>query len=252
MKVLRRLSIGEATFKELNMTVPNTKTLTRRLSELAEERLLQKTQAHYKITDEGFATVIKVAELEEEVRHKWVNEEEFFRIKYEWMRISLSLLTRLLLREFGDELISIILYGSAVKETFQLDRSDIDLLYILEDDTKNVWQHEINVFRSFQSAWEYRAPDYWLRTKGFYGYPEVTTACLEKRNARNFQPTYLDMLHHRAIVYDKEGFFQVLIRRLEKALKTLGAIRRENPDGTYSWILKPDIIPGEVLEIDLG
>jgi predicted nucleotidyltransferase len=52
------------------------------------------------------------------------------------LKISLERLTELFLGEFSRELVSMILYGSAVKSSFRLGRSDVDLLYILEDGSK--------------------------------------------------------------------------------------------------------------------
>jgi len=250
--VLRRLCTGEARFKELNEAVTNARTLSRRLRELQAEGLVQKAGAQYKIIREGFETTLKIVELEGKAEHKGINPEEFAKVRYGWMKISLGRLTELFLKEFGYELISIVLYGSAVKGSFQLGRSDIDLLYILEDGSRNLWPREESVFKDFQSTWEYRACDYWLKTQGFYGYPEVTAASLKKSYAKTFQSMYLDMLSHRAVLYDKEGFFQNLMKKLEEALKALGTIRIEHPDGTYGWLLKPEMAPGELIEISLG
>lgn len=250
--IIRRLCTGEARFKELNEAITNTRTLTRRLKELAAKGLIQKAGVRYKITSEGFDSAIKIAEFEGKAELKWVNYEEFAKVRYEWLRISLRRITQLFHKEFGDELIAIVLYGSAIKDSFQLGRSDVDLLCILEDGSRNIWQREEDVFKGFRSTWEYRACDYWLKTQGFYGYPEVTTASLLKSYAKKFQPMYLDMLSHKAVLYDKEGFFQNLMKKLQEALKALGTIRIEHPDGTYGWLLKPDITPGESIEINLG
>jgi len=250
--VLHRLSVGKARFKELFLVVSNTRTLTRRLKELLEEGLIEKAGASYKITSEGFETTIKIAELEGNAKQRPVNYEELLKLRHGWMRISLRRLVEFFHEEFGEELISIVLYGSAVKGSFQLGKSDIDLLYILKDSPKNVWQRERRVFKDFQSIWEYRAGDNWLRTQGTYGYPEVTTAWLQKMDAMKFQPIYLDMLSDRAILYDTELFFQSLMKKLEEVLEALGTIRIEHPDGTYLWFLKPNIAPGEEIEINLG
>ena len=251
IEVLRRLCLGEARFRELNETVANTRTLTRRLKELLAEGLIQKAGAHYKITSEGFDATLQIAEFGAKARQKLVNHEEIAKVRYGWIKISLMHLTELFHKEFGDELVSIVLYGSVVKDSFQLGRSDIDMLYILVDDSKNVWQREESVFTSFQLSWEYKACDYWFKTHGTYGYPEITTAWLQKSYAKKFQPIYLDMLSHGAVPYDREGFFQKLMKKLEEALQALGAIRIEHPDGTYLWFLKPDIAPGEIIEINL-
>ena len=250
--VLLRLCTGEARFKELNEAVTNTRTLTKRLKELAAEGLIRKAGACYMITSEGFDTALKVAELKGEFGRKWINQGELAGIRYGWMRISLMRLAELFHEEFDDELISIVIYGSAVNGSFQLGRSDMDLFYIVEDDSKNLWKREESVFKDFQSTWEYRACDYWLKAQGFYGYPEVTAASLQKSYAKKFQPMYLDMISHRAVLYDAEEFFQNLMKKLKEALKALGTIRIERPDGTYFWFLKPDIAPGESIEISLG
>lgn len=249
--VLRRLCLGEAKFKELNEAVSNTRTLTRRLKELVAEDLILKAGSHYKITSEGFDTTLKIAEFGRKAEQNRVNHEELAKIRYRWMRISLMRLTELFHKEYSDELVSIVLYGSVVEGSFQLGRSDIDLLYILEDGSRNAWQHEESVFKCFQFTWEYRACDYWLKTQGTYGYPEVTTAWLPKSYAKRFQPMYLDMLFHKAVLFDKEGFFQNLMKKLEERLKALRTIQIKHPDGTYLWFLKPDIAPGELIKISL-
>ena len=249
--ILRRLSTGEARFKELSMVVANTRTLSRRLKELQADGLILKAEAQYSITEEGFDTIFKIAEFEGKTKLKWADDKELGKIRARWMRISLNRLIEVFLEEFGDELISIVLYGSAVKDTFQLGRSDIDLLYILEDDATNIWQREEDAFKRFQVTWEYRTCDYWLKTQGFYGYPEVTIALLQKRYARDYQPTYIDMVLHRVVLYDREEFFQKLMKKLQEVLKDLGTMRVEYADGAYCWFLKPDMAPGELIEIGL-
>ncbi len=251
LDILRRLSTEDAKFKELNEGVTNTRTLTRRLKELQAEGLIQKAGTCYKITDEGFNIAFNVADIDWENDLKWIHHEGFAKIRYTWMKISLRRLLNLFLKEFDKELISIILYGSVTKDTFQLGRSDIDLLYITEDDTRRTWQREENVFKQFQSTWEYRACDHWLKTQGFYGYPEVTTASLRKNCAKIFQPIYLDMLYHRAILCDQEAFFEKLMKKLREELMALRSLRVEYADGTYCWFLKPNIAPGELIKISL-
>jgi len=249
--VLLRLCTGEARFKELNQTVTNTRTLTRRLRELAAEGFIHKAEGSYMITSEGFDTALKFAELEVKSSRNQVGQEELAKIRYGWMRISLMRLTELFHKEFGEELVSFVVYGSAAKGSFQQGRSDIDLFYIVRDGSRKVWQIEETVFKRFQSTWEYRACDYQLKAQGFYGYPEITTASLQKSDAKKFQPIYLDMISQRAVLYDAGEYFQSLMKKLKEALMALGTIRVERPDGTYFWYLKPDITPGESIEISL-
>jgi hypothetical protein len=250
--LLRRLCTGEARFKELSGVVANTRTLSRRLKELLAVGLIERSRDGYVATNEGFDAAMTIAELEGKAEGRRVSHEGLAGIRHRWMRVSLTALTELFYEEFGEELISVVLYGSAVKGSFKLERSDIDLLYILEDSSKNVWRREGGVFRDFQSTWEYRACDHRLKIRGTYGYPEVTTAWLQRSTAMKFQPMYLDMIPHRAVLYDADKFFEKLMNKLEGALGALGSLRIERPDGTYFWSLDPGMAPGELIEISLG
>ncbi len=214
--------------------------------------LVSKSETGYQATETGLETALKIAELERNGASGPINGEELLKIRYGWIRISLDRLAQLLLQGFGDRLISVVLYGSVVKDSFQLGRSDVDLLYIIKDDAEGRWEIEQQVFRAFRSTWEYRACEFWLGMKGVRGYPEVTTAPLRKGSAVKFQLVYLDMLSHRGILYDPVGFFETLMKKLQRALEELGTTRVEHADGTYGWFLKPDIVSGELLEIDLG
>jgi len=250
--ILHRLCLGEARFGELSEAVANTRTLTKRLKEMMALGLIEKAGSSYKITGKGFEAAVEVAEFEGKYEKTDVNYEELAKIQYGWMRVSLMRLIELFAESFGGDLVSLVLYGSVVEGSFQLGRSDVDVLYILEDDSEKVWQCEREIFKDFQSTWEYKACDYLLRTRGTYGYPEVTTVWLQKSFAKKFQLVYLDMLSQRAVLYDKEEFFQKLMRKLKGALEALATVRIERADGTYSWFLKPDLTPGELIEICLG
>jgi len=249
--ILRQLSTGESQFKDLNEAVKNTRTLTKRLKELYAVGLIQKVGAHYRITDEGFDLLIQVLDVGWKSKVRGINEDEFAKIRHRWLKVSLRRLVELFFEGFGEQLISMVLYGSLVKDTFELGRSDIDLLYIIEDGAGNLWKWEEEIFKRFKLSWEYRACDHWLKLRGFYGYPEVTTAGIRKGYAQVFQPMYLDMLLHRAVLYDKEGFFDRLLQKLQKELRSLGAVRVEYADGVWCWFLKRDLAPGELITIDL-
>lgn len=251
LQVLRRLCTGEARFTELSEFVHNTRTLTRRLKELATAGLIVKADSRYRITGAGFETALAVVEVEGRISRGRVNFEELAELRYGWMKVSLMRLTELFLEEFRGELISLVTYGSAVRGPFKPGESDIDLLYLLEDGSKDPWGREERVFAGFRSSWEYRACNYWLRGQGAYGYPEVTTASLKRSYAKSFHPVYLDMLFYRAILYDTEGIFQDIMRRLQRALEALGTVRIEHPDGVYAWLLKPGAAPSEPIEVSL-
>jgi uncharacterized protein len=59
---------------------------------------------------------------------------------------------------------------------------------------------------------------------------------------------FLDMVTEARILLDREGFFQRYLDRLSARLKELGT-RRVQRGGRYSWILKPDLKPGEEISL---
>jgi predicted nucleotidyltransferase len=251
-KILRRLSTGDARFKDLNSIVRNTRTLTRRLREMEQAGLIRKTNGFYSISEAGFEILMRFYDASFELDHKWVNLDEFKNLKYDWLRIPLKRLVKMFLDEFEQDIVSIALYGSTVKGLFRAGESDIDMLYIVENEAKDLLTRENKVFKRFYSTYEYKVFDRLFRMKGFYGYPEITVAFLRRREAVNFQPIYLDMISHRAILYDKDGFLACLVQRLRDELKKLGSKRIEYADGSWCWVLKPGLKAGETFGINLG
>lgn len=63
-----------------------------------------------------------------------------------------------------------------------------------------------------------------------------------------FQFPILDMVEDARILYDKNAFFSKRLKRLRKRLKELGA-KRVWKGNVWSWVLKPDYQPGEVIEL---
>lgn len=248
--ILSRLSVGDARFRDLNALVTNTRTLARRLRELESSGLIEKAGGAYRVTEAGFDVLWRARDVDLGPESSPMKRGGFGGLE-RWLRIPFKRLAKLLIEEFGDELVSIALYGSSVKGAFKMGGSDVDVLYVVEDGAGEVWRRESEVFKCFASTHEYSAFDHWFRMKGFHGYPEITTTCLRKNNALSFQPIYLDMLFHRAILYDKDQFLEGLMARLRDRLEVLGAVMVRRPDGSWYWVLKPDLKPGEPLEIDL-
>ena len=47
----------------------------------------------------------------------------------------------------------------------------------------------------------------------------------------------------------RNAFFTTLLTRLQQRLAALGAERRVDADGYEYWLLKPDLKPGETVEL---
>jgi len=249
-EILQALSIGDARFKDLNGIVKNTRTLTKRLREMEQAGLIKRVDGFYRITEMGFEALMRIYDIDFESTVKWINLNEFRKLD-DWLRIPLKRLINIFLKTFGRDVISVALYGSTVSKLFKAGVSDVDILYIIEDEAKDPLARENKAFKAFRSSYEYVAFDHWFKMKGFYRYPEITVTPLRKREALNFQPIYLDMVFHRAILYDKNSFLNSLFQRLQEELKNLGSQRVERADGSWYWILKPGLKPGETLRINL-
>ena len=72
---------------------------------------------------------------------------------------------------------------------------------------------------------------------------------LTPAEASTTKPFYLGMLTAHVLLYDRDAFFATLLRRLEAWLAELGSERRVDKDGYEYWDLKPDIKPGEAVEL---
>lgn len=57
------------------------------------------------------------------------------------------------------------------------------------------------------------------------------------------------MIDASVILYDKAGFFKNRLKQLKKRLLQLGSKKVVLEDKTWYWSLKPDITPGEVIEL---
>ena len=76
---------------------------------------------------------------------------------------------------------------------------------------------------------------------------DFSPVILDVEEARRRRPIYLDMVMDAVIVYDREGFFEGVLKGLAERLEALGAERRLGR--LWYWVLKRDYRPGEVIEL---
>ncbi|MCD6312352.1 MAG: nucleotidyltransferase domain-containing protein [Thaumarchaeota archaeon] len=143
-------------------------------------------------------------------------------------------LTENLLEVFGEELVSVTLFGSAARGESRED-SDIDLLIVIENLPKDRFER----YELYREA-EEKLGDEASRISPILKTPE---------EASRMSPLYLDLVEDSIILYDKNDFMKKILERLRKKLKNLGAKRVRRGKSWY-WILKPDLKFGEVLEIE--
>src|SRR5207244_12397001 len=61
-------------------------------------------------------------------------------------------------------------------------------------------------------------------------------------------PLFLDMVEDARILHDEDGFLAAYLEGLRQRLVALGS-RRVWRGGTWHWVLKPDLKPGETITL---
>lgn len=145
---------------------------------------------------------------------------------------------------WGDQVVSVVLYGS-VSRGEAGPESDVDLLLILKDASpvyRQRLQPLIPALRRLrrQSCWSE------LETSGYV--PSLSVLVLSREEAEQNRLLYLDMIDTAHILLDRDGFFQARLDALQVRLRELGA-KKVRCNGTWYWDLKPDLKPGEVVTL---
>ena len=145
-------------------------------------------------------------------------------------------------RHFGDQLSSVVLYGSMARGDHSAT-SDIDLLIVADGLPESHRARnrilvgiEEQLYPSLASL--YRSA----------GYVEISTKIKTSAEAQRFTPLYLDMTQDAVVLYDRDGFFADILAQLRDKLEAMGA-QRLRRGKTWYWKLKPDYQWGEVIEL---
>jgi len=142
----------------------------------------------------------------------------------------------------GENLVSIALFGSVARGE-ATPYSDIDLLVVCRDLPRGMFKRHAllePIKERLQSDLER------LWKQGVY--TDFTELVYTTEEASRFHWVYLDMLEDALILYDRDGFLQGVFERLRERLKELGAQRKRLGKLRY-YDLKPDLKPGEVIEL---
>lgn len=141
----------------------------------------------------------------------------------------------LLQARWGEQLVSVVLFGSWARGDARAE-SDIDLLVISKHFPRSRLDRHRDIFEAAKAV----SPDFATR---------VSVMPLTPEEARVTKPFYLGMLTAHVVLYDRGAFFTMLLTRLQQRLAALGAERRVDADGYEYWLLKPDLKPGETVEL---
>ncbi len=138
------------------------------------------------------------------------------------------------LNYYKERLISLIIFGSYSRGTYTPE-SDIDLLLIVEGlhkrKMKRIEEFIDNVEEKIKNVPHYISPIIKTPEEILYG-----------------SPILFDMVDDSIVVYDKNDFFKRKIDNLKMKFKELGS-KRVFLGTRWYWILKPDLKPGEIIEL---
>ncbi len=138
------------------------------------------------------------------------------------------------LNYYKERLISLIIFGSFSRGTCTPE-SDMDLLLIVEGlhkrKMKRIEEFIDNVEEKVKNVPHYISPIIKTPEEIKYG-----------------TPLLFDMVNDSIIIYDKNDFFKRKIENLKIKFKKLGS-KRVFLGTRWYWILKPDLKPGEIIEL---
>ncbi|MFQ6052097.1 MAG: nucleotidyltransferase domain-containing protein [Candidatus Hydrothermarchaeota archaeon] len=131
----------------------------------------------------------------------------------------------LLRRNFGSDLVSVVLFGSYTTDKHTWD-SDIDLLVVLDNLPEN---------QMIRSELTSEIVSVFNLKHGI----TISPIFLTRKEAKVTQPFYLDMVSEGQILYDRGEFMKKKLEEVRRKLEELGAKKEKLPDGTIYWNLKP-------------
>lgn len=142
----------------------------------------------------------------------------------------------------GEELVSVVLYGSVARATARPE-SDVDLLLVIREapaEYRKRLQPLLPILRGL------RKHPCWIALEDQGLTPFLSLLVLSSEEAKENRYLYLDMIDEAIILVDEEGFFNSKLEGLRRRLEELGA-KKVRRNGDWYWDLKPDLRLGDVV-----
>jgi len=158
----------------------------------------------------------------------------------------LALVLREVAEEFGDSLVSFVVYGSVARGDASRE-SDTDVLLILDTDAeygercRRLGRVLARVYASEEAGR--------LAEMGYNLFVEFYPLSVEEASV--FRPVYVDMVEDAVLLLDRGGFFEGVLARVAELLRRLGSRRVWVGEGEWFWVLKPGVRPGEEVSYEL-
>lgn len=149
-----------------------------------------------------------------------------------------------LIERLGQSVLGIVIFGSVARDEVRAD-SDIDMLTLIEYREPGI--EEVTTKLSVDSQdWpeNLKLEHEGIRTRVYNIYktlPELAENPL----------ILLDIADHGKILYERDNSMSGLLDRFMTKLKELGTRKIVFDDGKWAWDLKPDWVPGEIVDLTL-
>ena len=141
---------------------------------------------------------------------------------------------------------AVAVFGSLARGTAKFPGSDIDLLIVVGGRDKLSFGARLKATM--------KAEDKLLKTVEYANFkdvfgctPGIQEILLTPEELKAHPPILLDLTADAIILYDK-GILSEELNRIRAKLKKLGAEKIKHKDSWF-WIVKPDVKPGEDVEI---
>lgn len=146
--------------------------------------------------------------------------------------------------QIGDNLISLVLYGSVARGDAGPE-SDIDILIVLSEGSNSYYERLQPVLPILE-----KTTKEFIRVTGdaIDLPPEISTLVLTREEASKHRHIFLDMIEDARIMFDRDDFFKERLKALSSRLEELGS-KKIRINGSWYWDLKPDLKPGEVVAL---
>lgn len=145
---------------------------------------------------------------------------------------------------FSDRLISICLFGSVARGEAKPE-SDIDILIVANNLPMDIGMRirETNYIHEYLKKSEAYIS---LRKSNMSGL--ISDIFFTPEEIKGHPPILLDIIDDGIVLYDKDSFLSNQLKLLKQKLETQKAQKVKTEKGHF-WILKPDIMSGEVVDI---